>query len=242
MPISKNALNIALATLLLVTLWLLYATPRPFTGAHPEGAWRQPPLIDTSQLVPIAPQTWHFDFEPVAHLIGDIALHANGELVLNANTAKALQQAIATLSPELSKAELQRLAFLTKKEREGKAGEQLADLLLRFYQFRDAEASTARLKTDAKDAATLLARHQHSMALKQEIFGNTLALHLFGRRDALTQYLLSRRQINENPKLDAPQKQQALHDLQVQFEQQQREHATLTLQNTKADTRIREPQ
>ncbi len=224
MPLSANQLSISALVLLVVTVWILCTQPRPSAGISGSDEWHQPEQLNLVYPVPISPQAWPFDFEPVAKLLAKLQLDASGELLVNANTADTLQQITLAMTLALNDDELQRYVFLAAQELPGKAGQQLAELLLSYYHFKRAEQAAQLTLPNTADAAALLAKEQRITELKQRYLGRDTAYRLFGRRDALTLYLLARREVNENPGLTSTQRRQALKRLQAQFEQQQLKH------------------
>jgi len=205
----------------LATLRSLHAESQVFLLGHHQFEWQQPASISDRFPELISTKHWQFDYETTEQLLLKIKPSKTGELILNRNAAKVLEQAVSELPLDMKQDDLQRLALLVAKGLPGKAGRQLASVLTNYYQFYQASnivSSSANTPPNTVRNTHNEERSFQQTVLRQEYYlGKTVTQQLFGRQNALTHYLYARRHINENSSLNPDQKQRQLATLQDRF-------------------------
>lgn len=203
--------------MMLFTLWSLHAESRNSKYISDKLEWRSSSSILKSSSKHISPQDWQFDYEATERTLFKIKLKKNGELLLNAHTAKILEQAVSELPLGMTKEALQRVQLLVAKGLPGKAGQQLASILIKFYHFQQASSTECPAFNPTLNKYDK-ARSFQQTVLRQECYlGKTLSQQLFGQKNALTHYLYARQHINEDSTLRPAQKQQQLMELKDRF-------------------------
>jgi hypothetical protein len=135
--------------MILSAIWSLHAEPQGLLLTAEKLEWQQPSSISDSFPTLISTHHWQFDYEATEKMLLKIKQKKNGELTLNPSSAKALEQAVSALPSNMSENELQRVELLVTKGLPGKAGQQLASVLTKFYHFQQA-SNIAHVSVDTK--------------------------------------------------------------------------------------------
>lgn len=219
---------IPLVASLATALWYLYPTEdvrqRAMSGfgdrsVPDDGEWLQPASVTTAYPQPISSTQWPIDFEIIESQFSRFSVNEAGELPLNATMATALQQAFLQL-PAAPEELLDRVAVLLRKSFPGQKGAQLSALFRNYARYEQARSmSTAADSQEhsrgSADAA--IAALNTSVELQYKFLGKQTALKLFGKQNAMTAYLLARRQVRADAALSQSDKQERLHALRQAY-------------------------
>jgi len=222
MPLSLKPSILTIVSFLalamtLYALWSLHAESQGFLLSPRKLEWQQPSYISDSFPELISTNHWQFDYEATEQILLNIKKSKIGELILNAHTAKVLEQAVSELPLDMKKDELQRVEFLVSKGFSEKSREQLATLFTNFYHFKQASNIASALSISTQNKPNKELNFQQTVLRQERYLGKDVAKQLFGQKDTLTQYLYTRRYINENSNLSKKEKQQQLAILQNRF-------------------------
>jgi len=216
-PSNLTIVSVLASAMTLYTLWSLHAESQDFLLSPRKLEWQQPSAISGRFPKLISTNYWQFDYEASAQILLKIKQSKTGELILNANTAKVLEQAVSELPLDMKKNELQRVEFLVIKGFPGKAGQQLSTIFTDFYRFHQASNIASALSISTQNKPNKELNFQQTILRQEHYLGKVITQKLFGRQNALTHYLYARRGINESSNLNQAQKQQLLTTLQDQF-------------------------
>jgi hypothetical protein len=216
-PSRLTSVIVIAFTMTLSALWSLHTESQNISVKYSKFEWRQPLSLAGSFPMLISTIHWQFDYEATEQALLAIKANEVGDLILNANTAKILKKAVSKLPSKMNTAELQRVEFLVAEGLPGKAGQQLATVMTNFYHFKQA--------TDIADASTNAKQNKQSKALsfqqsilrQKRYLGEHTSKQLFGKKNALNNYLYARKRINEDTNLNQVQKQDQLTTLQARF-------------------------
>lgn len=173
--------------------------------------WQQPLAISDRYPEPISINNWQFDYEATEQVLQKIKQNKSGKLILNANTARVLEEAVSTLPPLMKQDELRRVEFLVTKGLSGSAGQQLASIFTQFYHYQHALNLANSTVKNQEETFT------RTVLLQKEYLGEDVSELFFGQQNRLNNYLLARKAINEDSSLNSVQKQQELIILQNRF-------------------------
>lgn len=207
-------LLIAPLALALFLLWSIHADSPEVSSKSNLHLWQQPLALASQFPEPISTDYWRFDFEASVQFLANIKYTEIGDIILNANSAKTLEDAVSKLPQTMTKTDLHRAELLVTKNFPGQAGQQLAKVLTSFYRYQQA----SMIETDKpQDMAAKERRFEQTILRQQRYLGKEVANKLFGRQNAVTRYLHARQQINKASNLTQEQKQQQLTTLQGRF-------------------------
>lgn len=212
-------------TAFVVALWSLYPRgdirQRNLEAFASGGAdWLQPRSVSDAYPLPISPQQWSFDFEGILTQLQTLTVDESGDLHLDSRAATVLEQASLQLGAQAPEASLERASLLIRKSFPEESGDQLAHLFERYVQFEGAKAQLAAAVSEqhgrgsTRAAAVLL---EGSIDLQRDHFGEDAADALYGRQNALADYLLRRRQIREDASLSESDKRTQLAELASRY-------------------------
>ena len=187
--------------------------------------WQQPFVISDRFPERISANDWQFDYEVTEQALLKIKQTKSGELILNAGTAKVLEDAVSKLPSQMKQDELRRIEFLVTKGLPGRAGQQLASIFTKFYYYQQAlnsNSSTAAIQDSSQEKTQESTVDQEQsfkqmVLLQKEYLGEDISEQFFGRQNRLNQYLYARKAINDDLSLNSAQKQQQLSILQDRF-------------------------
>jgi hypothetical protein len=224
MPSSLKPSNLTIILLITFavtysTLWSLHADTKDYVLGPHKLEWQQPSLISNRFPELISTNQWQFDYEAVEKLLLKIKKSKTGELILDPNMAKILEEAVSKLPLDMKKEALQRVEFLVTKSLAGTAGQKLATVLTHYYHYQQAEnIANSPSKIDIKhDRHEKELNFQQTVLRQERYLGKAVTHHFFGRQNAITHYLYARLRINETTSLSTAQKQQQLNALQDRF-------------------------
>lgn len=204
-------------------VWFLISNSPDRLDLQSSAQWRQPDIISSSYPDPISGTQWSFDYDEIEQTLSQIRQSESGELILNEKTLAILRDAVSKFPNRIDNESLQRIKFLTSKSFSKKAGQQLADVLLNFYAYTKATEQGQELVSTVRPVADPVGRKERlfeeSLLRQRQFMGPEVSKRLFGRKNALNQYLYARKRINEDTTLSHLQKQQKLSKLQARFKQ-----------------------
>ncbi|MEX1034009.1 MAG: lipase secretion chaperone [Cellvibrionaceae bacterium] len=217
-PARNNTIYYPLAALLALALYWLYPSADPHAPGTDNLNWRQPVQLDSAYPQLISPRRWPFDFTTFeGRFASRVGTDEAGRLELDPMLADTLEQTLLHLPENTSEEVLQRIVVLLRKSFPGSKGEQLAELFHNYAAYRREES---RFQTPAAGGAKeALAALRNSIELQHKYLGSEAAERLYGERNALTTYLLSRREIREDSSLSPARKQERLDTLEREYQQ-----------------------
>ncbi len=196
--------------------WLYAAIEQPDHRPFSDDAWLQPDTKPAHHVDPISAQRWPFDFAVIETDVARFLAHAANTPRPDETLARLFEQIVLDLPDDLDENSVERIGLLLQKSFPGAQGETLAALFPPLFRYRQALAA----ETDALQTTTAVDTLQFAQAslraaqrLQVEHLGPTLATQLYANQNALTDYLLQRRQIREDATLSAEQQELALRAL-----------------------------
>lgn len=196
----------------LTLLWHIHADDN--RSRAEQHLWQQPLSVTEHFPERLASSSWQFDFDEIEQMLLTVKHNEIGELIVNATTAKILQDVVIKLPSGMQDAQIQRVVFLIEKGLPGEVGQQLAKLVTGFYYLQQFALNTSEVLQDLESKE----KSFQQTVLHQELYlGKAFAHKLFGKQNSVTRYLYARRRIIENTDLDQKQKQQQLLILQDRF-------------------------
>jgi len=183
---------------------LSYLTLNPDNN---NSAWEQPASVNTLFPNAISDSAWQFDYNGIEKLLSGIRASDTKELVIGTQTADILNKAVNAIDININPKNLERLKFLVEKELPTDAGDELAKLLIAYFNYTHHD--------DTKPTASLGLQQQK--ILQEQYFGEKNAQQLFSKRNAIRDYLDKRQIIQRNQTLNESQKNTALNLLEKNF-------------------------
>lgn len=184
--------------------------------------WLQPLALDNKYPIKVSNHYWKLTATEIEKLLWQLNINEFGDLVIRDETIDVLQQMAAVLPNVMTSKEWQRLAFLIKRSAVNDSGEQVAQLLQRFY-FYQQEYKAYLLVVNKAKADQKLALLKQSRAkvntLQAKYFGVVTAEQLFYRKNLTTNYLNDRQIISLNKNLSKVQKEKYFLDLKEHYQQ-----------------------
>ncbi|HET7793013.1 MAG TPA: lipase secretion chaperone [Rhizobacter sp.] len=206
MSITSQRLTwaIALATALGCLAWMLFGGDDDY--APPQGEATSPmssassaPRAAAVRLAASAPT----NIEEAARLL---ELGVAGDLSVDLYTRSALDILLASLGPDATPADLERLDATLRRSMPGEAATQAMALVRRYDAYNraaNAEAATQKPPSSAEELKELL---EKSMALRRQHFDAATARALFGAEEEQTRLDLAMNAIQADPRLSSQEK------------------------------------
>lgn len=229
-PLFMQALLTSLMLLILLLLvWFRLQHVEAYKAANEikleENSWRSPePLQVNTHFDAISRQQWAFDFSEAEKILVTIPVDEHNQLVFNDKTAKLIEQLIVAVTAHKNPKTLARVETLIEKTLAQPAGKQLAIAVNRYGQYLDYTArQSPKAFTNLEDLAN---KNNDKKTAQIELFGLVKAQQLFGKKNRLNDYLLSRLKINSDKTLSKKEKERLLNDLVLQFTRDKQTLAT----------------
>lgn len=163
----------------------------------------------------------HLDLAALERVLAHARI-ANDRLIIDTELGGALMGAVDALPPNADEVSFARCRFVLHKSLPGAAGVELANLFLRFYEYRRRQGAVS----DSVDLDEQVAAHQQLIDLQQEVFGSSVSARLFGQERVLQQYIFSLRRLESDQTLTELERSERQSLLQRKYEdaveQQQR--------------------
>lgn len=213
---SEKLRTLALAAvvfaLLLGAIRLSVSGPEPLT--REQQTWVQPTAVSREHPQLISPQQWHFEFQEAETILGRLDHDSGQGLILNRHTTDILRRAAATLPDTMSQEAIERAGFLAGHGfPSARVGDQAARLFTAMIRYQQA----LRQEPKSNRSESARARFENTVALQNHYFGGDAAQQLFAHQRRLRQYLIARRQLQDDPDLSEDQREQALKALSKEF-------------------------
>jgi len=125
-------------------------------------------------------------YAEVEKALSTINVNLEQGLVLDENTLTALDFAMSLLPKELTLSKLKRLKDMIKRIMPGELGEEIAKLVVTYYQFKEEEFQHQLALAQSKDRVQVIDQLEEITTLREKYFGNENATLLFGRETEQT--------------------------------------------------------
>ena len=159
-------------------------------------------------------------FASVERALEKLPINTNGEFVIDSHTEAVLAEATANfpLTAAIEPLTAARHQFLIRKALPLAAGNRFAELFESYIRYRRAAVGIATQQSASSRLADERQRLSELHALRQAHFGESIAAALFGKEEALLEYMLELRELDQRADLAETDKQQARATLQSAFE------------------------
>ncbi len=167
-----------------------------------------------------------YDVVQIYNLLQSITLDDSGRLIPDQIAKQALENGFMSLGPDLSSEGMSELQELIRIGLPGEAGEQAAQILENYYQFRLAEMEFNQQMenplptTEPGQMADPLAavdQHEKLVQLRRSFLGNEVADQLFAVEDTQARHMFDVIAVQQNADLTDEEKQNQLATLQMQL-------------------------
>ncbi|GAA6133749.1 hypothetical protein NBRC116188_05380 [Oceaniserpentilla sp. 4NH20-0058] len=195
----------------MVIAGLVYTHDWEFETSDTSLTWKQP-TISTRQPW-ISPENYDVQFERIERSLGEVQFTSKNQIVLNTETAGALERAIGYMSKQSNKDQLERIEFLLDKIFPSRHHNNLPEIALNYRDYLIAQEVLDKgtiLKTLDDSEQALKAQ----IALKEQYLGKEITELLFKDKHAMAFYIINRRKIITDSTLTPEQKENKLSELQ----------------------------
>jgi hypothetical protein len=153
------------------------------------------------------------DFTSAEASWSGLRMDQKGNLEINGMTQAALADAIALIDGDASESKMARIALLLEKQFGATTSQQIMELLPALEHYGKVERRWWEENGSRNPPA-----YEELFQLQDDLLGKDLAKKLFAEQRRLTKMMLASQQIHNDPSLTQAQKEQALMDLQRNFE------------------------
>jgi len=147
-------------------------------------------------------------------------LDAFGQIIVNADSEASLSRVVARLPSAMSEEEITHIQGLIKLSLPGEAGEQVADVLLKYYRYKEIEKSMVLDSEQPGSMQSALVQLTTMAQVRAEIMGQQYSEDLFGVQQRRAEYYLEKGIIEQDRDLSVEARKHQLHHLKVAAEQQ----------------------
>ena len=134
----------------------------------------------------------HFGLAEVENALLLAKLDSFGRLVIDTEAEASLNRVVARLPSGLNTTELAHIQALIKLSLPGEAGEQVADVLSKYYRYKEMEASLILGSESPGSMQAALVQLEMMAELRQQIMGAEYAESLFGLQQRKAEYYLEK--------------------------------------------------
>ncbi|MCW8195790.1 hypothetical protein F6455_13430 [Proteobacteria bacterium 005FR1] len=158
-----------------------------------------------------------FDVPFIYDALQDVRLDEQGNVVVDDEALKALDETLKFSGLDLSPAALNELQELIRIGLPGSAGVQTADIVGNYYRFLQAEKEFNELYRSPGMNVDLEAGYEELVALRELYLGADVASELFEKQDRDGRYMLQSMLLERDESLSAEEKQARQEQLSSRF-------------------------
>lgn len=161
-----------------------------------------------------------FDVPFIYEALQDVRLDAQGNVVVDDEALKALDETLKFSNLDLNPAALEELQELIRIGLPGSAGEQTAKIVGNYYRFLQAEKEFNELYRNPGMDGDLQAGYEELVALRELYLGADVASKLFEKQDRDARYMLESMLLARDDSLSPEEKQARQEQLSASFHSQ----------------------
>jgi len=163
-----------------------------------------------------------------------------GQLIINADSEASLSRVVAHLPSALSEEEISHIQGLIKESLPGEAGEQVADVLIKYYRYKEVERSIVLDSEQPGSMKSALEQLTTMAQVRTDIMGKQYSEDLFGMQQRRAEYYLERGIIEQDKSLSVEAREMQLAHLKSAAEQQGQSFASSSEEIQKLNADIAE--
>jgi len=152
----------------------------------------------------------HFGLAEVENALLFAKLDPFGRLIIDTESEASLSRVVARLPSGLNTKELVHIQELIKLSLPGEAGEQVADVLSKYYIYKEMEASLILNSESPGSMQAALGQLETMAELRQQIMGAEYAESLFGQQQRKAEYYLEKGIIEQDVSISAQERRRQL--------------------------------
>lgn len=152
-------------------------------------------------------------------MLQQVRLDENGNVLIDSEAKLALDKAFTELGPDMGPYAISQLQELIKIGLPGQAGEQTAEILAQYYDYRLAEEdflaqSLAQSRDDEAE------NYEQLVKLRRSYLGHEVAEKLYAEQEIRSRHMFAAMNLLQDPNLSTEEKQQQQQQLQQRLNEQ----------------------
>ena len=147
-------------------------------------------------------------------------LDAFGQLIVNADSEASLSRVVARLPSAMGEEEIEQIQRLIKLSLPGESGEQVADVLIKYYRYKEIEQSMVLDSEQPGSMKSALEQLTTMAQVRTEIMGQQFSEDLFGMQQRRAEYYLERGIIEQDKSISIEVRELQLAHLKSAAEKQ----------------------
>lgn len=157
-----------------------------------------------------------YDVVRIYNILQTVQINEYGQVVPDHAAKQALDKGFDDLGPDISPEAMAELQKLIRIGLPGEAGEEAAEIMASYYQFRLAEEEFNR-QIELDNQVAVIDRYDELVQLRRDFLGDELANQLFAVEDTQTKHLMAAFAIHQNSDLSDEEKQAQQGVLEEKF-------------------------
>ncbi|WP_353348440.1 hypothetical protein [Oceaniserpentilla sp. 4NH20-0058] len=170
----------------LIIAMFVYSHKWAFKTSPQNLTWEQPSLVNNKEL--ISSDNYRIRFNSVEKAYNNIKLKDDGSLVLDTNTAHALESAFSHIPIDATPRELERFTMLINRMHPYVNNQQLSELTLNYRDYVAAKYEFNKKQKQEKSSIKVTQALQYEFDLQKKYFGEQAAKDMFGDRPKMASY------------------------------------------------------
>ncbi len=191
-----------------------------FSDAKSNGAEKPTPQETTdNQNKTSSREEVPYDVVQIYDMLQQVRLDENGNVLIDTEAKLALEKAFTKLGPDMNFYAISQLQELIEIGLPGPAGEQTAEILAQFYDYRLAEEELlAQSKASSSDEEA--ENYERLVELRRSYLGPEVADKLYAEQEIRSRHMFASMNLLSNPDLSDEEKQQKQRELKLRLNEQ----------------------